>query len=1456
MASAAPVQMIDDDDDFDWEAAVRAIDVAYEEAANKFSSTAAATTTTSATPFGSSNLHMDSCPKTENNKPTSSRQSTLDRYIGFTGLKSVNQDARHDAQDKAECDDERVSSVSIDHEAAKTWIYPENVPVREYQVSITRTALFSNTLVSLPTGLGKTLIAAVVMYNYFRWFPDGDDMSSCLCTTTNLAEGLNGKIVFAAPSRPLVMQQIEACHNIVGIPQEWTVDMTGQTTPAKRADLWKAKRIFFVTPQVLEKDIQSGSCVVKQLVCLVIDEAHRASGNYSYCVAVRELMAVPVQLRILALTATPGSNHQTVQQVIDNLQISSLEHRSESDPDVTPYVHDRKIELIQVAMGKDALEANSLLMDVIRPSVARLSAMGVLPKRDIQTLSPCDFLNSRDKFRQAPPHDLPQFKYREVEGIFGALITLYHIRKLLSVHGVAPAYEMLKEKLEQGSLRLLSSHEALQKVKGIMEKNVSNGVLSPKFTKMIEVLIEHFSMYSVVECGPGLSQFVSQLPLFLTSNLGMEAIYQGPYFDYFGCEILDSTLLKLSLGLGIEIIHYATYMGFPALAKETTVAPETHVNTRFQSRIDAQDGKIEALSNQNYKEGEGSVFKRTSENDGYDSSEKNLDHGLGSFIRNNHFETPIFSMPKVKVPVFEGVNPRDANVGRVSVGGGRGEQYSPQHKCTEGQLRVILLANGEELGEGGEVRCFEEKGNNDPVLDETQDPQKSRVIIFSNFRGSKFRAGQFNVIVATSIGEEGLDIMEVDLVICFDANVSPLRMIQRMGRTGRKNEGRVPHVVRPEKRLVKLLIEEFVPRGKKVKDDNDIQTPKYKAKLTDAETDLIAKYFHPSRENNWRPSLIAFPHFQAFPSRVHEDEETLADSFRVESVEHHNSNTGEDDTIREELESDILLDTSRTEQKHNCPPVRSQDPPIHSFLFGSDFMSVDSLGTVLILSVPSFPLQQVSPPKSYSPRNTLFLNCSKSDINPVKVPCGEYPGTTLDVYGVSTTLVRSQGNDDLVTSSQNTNDLREDKLAGEGRVLQTEISNIELFNTRENPCAVVDSTHSADESSTDSRAADLSPRLTNLLMCGVVPESPIDNGTSSKLKGNCTTPDVDMLPNAPISLVQSKNDEGAEESTPNRRNVAAQCMQGEIQTPRIDLVNGSSEKGISASKSKGEIRTPVTNLYDNSCSKDWILTSGEKSVSGPKHRLKRLRKYGDTKSRNLSDREEIAGHTSVSGRSCARLDHASHMHRRASGDEDVDNGQDSYDGSFIDDRINPTVASTQAEAAECDMMALYRRSLLSQTPIQRSSHLSVDLSPDNAVPIDQMHDSGSAVGITNPSLHTSHMSTIGDSSSVPLNTVGFSSTTLNGIRKRKLSFSQGGSPPIRNLEKETFFKPETGGEESTWQGENMDAFEDDEFYQGIDLDALEEEATKQLRSKSELMNEKPNNQNLDLLDCPSFDLGI
>ena len=68
-----------------------------------------------------------------------------------------------DYEDGREEEDE--DEIDYDKEAAKTWVYPVNLPKREYQYNVVRDALFENTLVCLPTGLGKTFIAAVVTAN-------------------------------------------------------------------------------------------------------------------------------------------------------------------------------------------------------------------------------------------------------------------------------------------------------------------------------------------------------------------------------------------------------------------------------------------------------------------------------------------------------------------------------------------------------------------------------------------------------------------------------------------------------------------------------------------------------------------------------------------------------------------------------------------------------------------------------------------------------------------------------------------------------------------------------------------------------------------------------------------------------------------------------------------------------------------------------------------------------------------------------------------------------------------------------------------------------------------------------------------------------------------------------------------------------------------------------------------
>ncbi|KAF5732139.1 hypothetical protein HS088_TW18G00828 [Tripterygium wilfordii] len=1431
MTSAVPVQVIDDDEEdaeFDWEAAVREIDVSCQNAKPSTSSTPQnCSSSYFAPPDGTTSMRNSNNLCSVKKGPSTCKQSTLDKFIGkeIPRPHSEGLEVENPKEVWTEAD-ERVPFVAVDAEAAKTWIYPVNIPYRDYQFAITKTALFSNTLVALPTGLGKTLIAAVVMYNYFRWFPDG-------------------KIVFAAPSRPLVMQQIEACHNVVGIPQEWTIDMTGQVSPTRRACFWKEKRVFFVTPQVLEKDIQSGTCLVKYLVCLVIDEAHRALGNYSYCVAIRELMDVPVQLRILALTATPGSKQQTIQLVIDNLRISTLEHRNENDHDVSPFVHERKIELIEVPLGRDAVEINKRLLEVIHPYVVRLSFFGLLQNRDYQTLSPCDLLNSRDKFRQAPSHP----KIGEIEAYFSVLITLYHIRKLLASHGIRPAYEMLEEKLKQGYFaRLMSKNEDIINAKLLMERSLSHGAPSPKLSKMIEVLVDHFK------------------------------------------------------------------------AK------------------DPQNSRVIIFSN-------------------FRGSVRDIMNAL-------------------------------ANVGHVV-------------KATE----FIGQSSGKAL-----------KGQS----------QKVQQAVLQ-----KFRAGGYNVIVATSIGEEGLDIVEVDLVICFDANISPLRMIQRMGRTGRKNDGRVvvlacegselkgyarkqanstavkkhmrhggmnsfnfhpsprmiPHILKPEVQYVELSIEQFIPRGKKLKDDDhSIQAPVFDEKLTIAEIDSIAKYFHPNSENNWRPSLIAFPRFQASPSRVHKVKHSCRTGILTETMQEllglslsrgkrtsfvevclpfvassllfyavadstFSDNSPGIKSHRQATGSEVSPVRSLRTEKNSLPNIGCRINPTHSYLFGSDFVSVDALGKVLITSVPSFPFKELPHSICISDRTAVLLNHSNQSsslLESLTKGHEEIFVQAIDTAVIATSQRRCKTKESLPKSKLlNCSDQQGRMIDEIETVPESPILRRNVSSERECVAGMLDASEIkappvlSDEYDGDFRDAELSPRLTNMIKNGVLPESPIsptneynDDFRDAELSPRQTSMIKNgVLPVSPISqrglLDDKKGNEfpistvtmemPSKSSTPRKKEVdnweTRYCgrtsllshVNREVQSPLCNMHNIADTTGYtnSASPVTEGLQSPTPNLTNSSNSKDWRLSSGGQSDSVKRaHRFKRLCKIGEHgKKRNPGMNENSVLVANLAGSfyrtSPNQMKHRTGKRKPAdnirafiedeaevSSDAEISDEEDdvdscSFDDSFLDDRINPTAASTQAEAGRADMMAIYRRSLLSQSPIHVQSHSSA-ITPDSGVSMIRTNKSGSSPAC---SLQTPQTDCAKQSDSTNLKSFGRNSERLSGAmtsknaeyptengvmenRKRKLSFHHSGNIPAVKLQHNLLSMLEVEGRESIPQDqsdktdENGEMLCDDQFYENIDFDALEAQATLLLNHKpeeavrSQDTNPQSNQQNSFLTCSPSFDLGI
>ena len=59
---------------------------------------------------------------------------------------------------------------------------------------------------------------------------------------------------------------------------------------------------------------------------------------------VQELIKHRASFRVLALSATPGSDLKAIQQVVRNLQISRVEYRNEESPDIVPYIHNRNIQ--------------------------------------------------------------------------------------------------------------------------------------------------------------------------------------------------------------------------------------------------------------------------------------------------------------------------------------------------------------------------------------------------------------------------------------------------------------------------------------------------------------------------------------------------------------------------------------------------------------------------------------------------------------------------------------------------------------------------------------------------------------------------------------------------------------------------------------------------------------------------------------------------------------------------------------------------------------------------------------------------------------------------------------------------------------------------------------------------------------------------------------------------------
>ena len=201
------------------------------------------------------------------------------------------------------------------------------VEARDYQIEIAEKCLKANTLVVLPTGLGKTNIALLVC-----------------------AEKLNkeeGRILFLAPTKPLIEQHKKTFENFSEIKD--LVAVSGSVKPEKRKNLYEKARIVFATPQTIANDLKNGILRLDDFILLIVDEAHHSVGNYSYTYIAERYAREAKKPLILGLTASPGGRIEKIEEIKRNLFIDKVEARSEFDEKIRRFV-DSKPQVMKPLM--------------------------------------------------------------------------------------------------------------------------------------------------------------------------------------------------------------------------------------------------------------------------------------------------------------------------------------------------------------------------------------------------------------------------------------------------------------------------------------------------------------------------------------------------------------------------------------------------------------------------------------------------------------------------------------------------------------------------------------------------------------------------------------------------------------------------------------------------------------------------------------------------------------------------------------------------------------------------------------------------------------------------------------------------------------------------------------------------------------------------------------------------
>jgi ERCC4-related helicase len=346
---------------------------------------------------------------------------------------------------------------------------------RLYQETIFATASQKNTLVVLPTGMGKTNIFLMLAAHRLTQYP-------------------KSKVLLIGPTRPLIEQYYRVFEKHFDIDKEQMAVFTGLVKPDERERQWNTAKVIFSTPQGLENDIIGNRIKLDEVSLLGVDEAHRAVGDYSYVFLAKQYHEKAKYPRILALTASPGADLEKINEVLQNLFIEDIEIRTDESPDVKPYVQELNLHWVKVDFPQEFREVHKYLVDCYRSKIAEIKNLGLIETTNLE--SKRDILGLQAHLQGELASGNRDFSVMRAISLAAEALKVQHAVELIETQGVEQLYKYLSEierqartstvKAVQNLARDINFRSALIRTTTLYEKRIEH----PKFIELLRIVAQ------------------------------------------------------------------------------------------------------------------------------------------------------------------------------------------------------------------------------------------------------------------------------------------------------------------------------------------------------------------------------------------------------------------------------------------------------------------------------------------------------------------------------------------------------------------------------------------------------------------------------------------------------------------------------------------------------------------------------------------------------------------------------------------------------------------------------------------------------------------------------------------------------------------------------------------------------------------------------------------------------